>query len=128
MDLTGITIAVWGLTFKGGTDDVRHTPASYVIRELLDSGAKVTVYDPEGMANFKRTEEGKVVHYAKNTHAALKGADALVVLTDWEEFAAVDPAEIASSLKTKMVFDGRNMFAPAAMKKHGLKYYSVGRP
>ncbi|HSX32130.1 MAG TPA: UDP binding domain-containing protein, partial [Candidatus Saccharimonadales bacterium] len=127
-DLTGKTLAVWGLAFKPDTDDIREAPAQYIIKELVAAGAKVQAYDPEAIANTRRAlGDVEGIAYAKSAHDALTGADALVVVTEWKEFAAVEPTEIANKLADKVVFDGRNIFEPKAMKDAGLTYASIGR-
>ncbi len=125
-DLSGKTFAVWGLAFKADTDDVREAPAIDVINELLERGAKVKAYDPEAMGTMRHVLAERIT-YAESAEDALKGADALLLLTEWKVFAAVGPAIIAKTLKDKKVFDGRNFFVPEEMKKAGLNYVSVGR-
>jgi UDPglucose 6-dehydrogenase len=126
-DLRGKTIAVWGLAFKPDTDDIREAPALYIIRELVRAGAKVRAYDPEAMENTKQALGEEQITYAKNAVDALAGADALVVVTEWKEFVAIEPEVIAQKLATKHVFDGRNIFEVTAMAKAGLTYVSIGR-
>ena len=125
-NLQGLTIAVWGLAFKPDTDDVREAPAIAIIRDLIGRGAKVKAYDPEAMENTKRLIDG-TIEYAESALDAIKGADVLVIATEWKEFAAVDPKVIAEALNKKMVFDGRNLFALDDMKQADLTYVSIGR-
>lgn len=126
-DLKDKTFAVWGLAFKPDTDDIREAPSLEIIRELRGRGAKIRAYDPEAMENAKRIfPEGEVI-YAADATAALKGADALLLLTEWKEFTAFKPASLAKALKDKLVFDGRNVFDPVAMEQSGLTYVSIGR-
>lgn len=124
--LEGLTIAVWGLAFKPDTDDIREAPAIAIIRDLLGRGAKVKAYDPEAMENTKRVIDG-TINYAESALDALKGADVLVIATEWKEFATVDADVIAKALRKKMVFDGRNLFALDDMKQANLTYVSIGR-
>lgn len=125
-NLNGVTIAVWGLAFKPDTDDVREAPAIAIIRDLTGRGATVRAYDPEATENAKRLLDG-TVEYAESALEALNGADALVVATEWKEFAAVDPKVMARALRKKMVFDGRNLFDLTAMQDANLTYISIGR-
>lgn len=124
-DLKGKTFALWGLAFKPDTDDIREAPAQEIIRELLGRGASVRAYDPEAAENTKRFFPD--ITYAKSAEDALEGSDALLIATEWKEFASVPPKLLAKKLKTKMVFDGRNMFDPSTMRQAGLTYFSIGR-
>ncbi|HSX29850.1 MAG TPA: UDP-glucose/GDP-mannose dehydrogenase family protein [Candidatus Saccharimonadales bacterium] len=126
-DVKGKTFAVWGLAFKPDTDDIREAPALHVIQELVKAGANVRAYDPEAIENTKRALSDTDVTYAGSAHEALEGADILVVVTEWKEFASVEPGELAKKLRDRTVFDGRNIFEPAAMKQAGLTYISIGR-
>ncbi len=125
-DLSGLTIAVWGIAFKADTDDIREAPSLDIIRELVGRGAKVVAYDPEAIANAK-VALGDVVTYANSAHGALKNADVLVVVTEWAEFKSTEPKILAASLAKKMIFDGRNIFEPEAMRAAGLVYEGIGR-
>jgi UDPglucose 6-dehydrogenase len=125
-DLHGKTFALWGLAFKPDTDDIREAPSLEIIRELLRSGAKVQAYDPKAAQNVKRVFPTEIT-YAGSALDALQAADALVVVTEWKEFIAIDPGTIKQALSTDLVFDGRNIFDPAAMAKAGLTYLSIGR-
>lgn len=124
-DLSGKTIAMWGLAFKADTDDIREAPALQMIQELLDRGASVQAYDPEAIANTKRVYP--TIAYAESATAALEGADMLIVATDWKEFMSVAPSLLAEKLAAKSVYDGRNIFQPEAMAAAGLRYASIGR-
>ena len=126
-DLAGRRIAVWGLAFKANTDDVRESPAHSVIEGLLEAGAEVVAYDPEA-AETTRVVFGDRITYAENDYAALDGADALVVATEWNEFRRPDFARVRAALRQPVVFDGRNLYDPKAMAEAGFDYYSVGRP
>lgn len=125
--LTGKTIAIWGLAFKARTDDIREAPALVLIDWLLAKGATVRVHDPEAMENVQ-AEVGDKVTYCKTRMETPKGADALVIMTDWKDYNAPDFAELNQLLNEPVVFDGRNLYEPERMKALGYKYYSIGRP
>ena len=125
-NLNGKTFALWGLAFKSDTDDMREAPSLDIIRELRGRGAAITAYDPEAMANAKRII-GDEITYAESATDALHGADALIIATDWKEFAAADIAVVKKSLADKTIFDGRNIFALDDMQAAGLTYISIGR-
>ena len=124
--LKGRTIAVWGLAFKPKTDDMREAPAIPIIQSLLEQGSKVQAYDPEAM-RVARAIFGQKVTYAPKSYDALRGADALAVLTEWLEFREPDFARMRKLMRSPVVFDGRNVYQPAQMKAHGFTYFSVGR-
>jgi UDPglucose 6-dehydrogenase len=126
--LAGRHFAVWGLAFKPNTDDMREAASGVLIEELTANGASVCAYDPVAMPAAKRMlARCKGVRYAETPVAALEGADALVVVTEWQEFRSPDFQAIRRELKTPAVFDGRNLYDPAEMKRHGLEYYPIGR-
>ncbi|GAB4092487.1 UDP-glucose dehydrogenase family protein [Flaviaesturariibacter terrae] len=125
-NLIGKRFALWGLAFKPNTDDIREAPALYIIKALLGEGATVCVFDPEAMANV-RGQMDSTIDYAESQYDALKDADALIIATEWNEFRTPDFDKIASLLKNKVVFDGRNLFDLAEMNKLGFHYESVGR-
>jgi UDPglucose 6-dehydrogenase len=125
-DLKGKHFALWGLSFKPGTDDIREAPALYIIDALLGEGATVAAFDPEAMKNVKEQLGDKIV-YAESQYEALKDADALIIATEWNEFRTPDFAKIAARLKNKAIFDGRNLFDLEAMRNLGFHYESVGR-
>lgn len=125
-NLSGKTIALWGLAFKPNTDDIREAPALYLIEKLLEAGAKVRAYDPEAMKNVER-QFGAKVYFAKDEYDALSGADFLVIVTEWNEFRSPDFDKISSALKNKLIFDGRNLYSVEHLKKLGFTYYSIGR-
>ncbi|HEU4345680.1 MAG TPA: UDP-glucose/GDP-mannose dehydrogenase family protein [Candidatus Binatia bacterium] len=125
-DLSGLTFAVWGLAFKPRTDDMRDAPAITVIEALLRAGARIHAFDPEAMAEAAKIF-GERIGYAKRNYDALSGAAALLVLTEWNEFRRPDFNRIKQLLKHPVVFDGRNIYDPADLKKLGFKYYSIGR-
>ena len=127
--LKGKKLGVLGLAFKNGTDDLRESPAVAIIKSLLKEGCSVTAYDPAGMG--RAAEEfgpNAVIKFAESAYDALKGADACLILTEWEDFAALDLARVKSLLHYPIVIDGRNLYKPAKMEAAGLNYYSIGRP
>jgi UDPglucose 6-dehydrogenase len=124
--LQGKTIAVWGLAFKPKTDDMREAPAVPLIEELLGAGAAVRAYDPEAAKVAKRIF-GTRIGYARSSYDALKGADALAIVTEWNEFRRPDLARARTLMRHPVIFDGRNLFTPAHMKQNGFTYYSIGR-
>ena len=124
--LKGMRIAIWGLAFKPNTDDIREAPAFYMIDALLKAGATVCAFDPEAMHNTKAVLKDKI-EYGENQYATLKDADSLVIATEWNEFRTPDFNKIASNLKNKVIFDGRNLFDLTDMKELGFYYVSVGR-
>ena len=125
-NLQGKTIAIWGLAFKPNTDDIREAPALYMIRQLLDAGAKVRAYDPEAMENVQK-QLGDAIEYADDQYDALQGADALIVATEWSAFRTPNFEKMGELLKQKVVFDGRNVFDPEQMHELGYHYTSIGR-
>lgn len=126
-DLKGRRFAVWGLSFKPRTDDMREAPSIVVIEELLAAGAEVHAHDPEAMAEARRIF-GDRISYHKVNYEALQDADALLVVTEWNEFRRPDFERIRKALRHPVVFDGRNIYDLAQMRAHGFTYYSVGRP
>ena len=125
-DLSGLTFAIWGLSFKPETDDIRDAPALDLIEELLAGGATVRVFDPEGMANVKQLF-GDKIYYAEDQYDALTGATALIIVTEWSEFRNPDFDRIANSLVHPAIFDGRNVFSVEKMQGLGFYYESIGR-
>jgi len=125
-NLEGKTIALWGLAFKPNTDDIREAPAVYLIEKFLEHGASVRAYDPEAMKNVKEIF-GEKVFFAKDQYEALEGADFLTIATEWNAFRSPDFDRISSSLKTKVIFDGRNLYDLNEMMELGYYYCSVGR-
>lgn len=125
-NLNGKTIALWGLAFKPNTDDIREAPAVYLIEKFLEHGASVRAYDPEAMKNVKEIF-GEKVFFAKDQYEALEGADFLTIATEWNAFRSPDFDKISSSLKTKVIFDGRNLYDLNEMIELGYYYCSVGR-
>jgi len=119
-------LAVLGLAFKDGTDDVRESPAIDIIRGLLDEGCQITAFDPAAMERAKEVL-GSSIAYAPDPYAAAKDADALLILTEWKEFASLDLPRMRELLTYPIVLDGRNLYSPADMARAGLNYYSMGR-
>jgi UDPglucose 6-dehydrogenase len=124
--LKGKTIAVWGLAFKPRTDDMREAPATVLIERLLAAGAKVQAFDPEAMPVAKKIF-GTRVTLAQRSYAALAGADALAIVTEWNEFREPDFARMRKLLKAPVIFDGRNIYSRDLMRANGFTYYSIGR-
>ena len=126
-DLKGKKIALWGLAFKPNTDDIREAPALYVIDALLKEGASVHAFDPEAMTNVKNLL-GDKIRYAENQYECLEDADALVISTEWNEFRTPNFLKMVTTLKRKVIFDGRNLFETSAIRELGFHYESIGRP
>jgi UDPglucose 6-dehydrogenase len=126
VDLAGLAFAVWGLAFKPRTDDMRDAPSITVIESLLRAGASVQAFDPEAMGEAKKIF-GDRIQYANRNYEALPGAAALLVLTEWNEFRRPDFVRIKQLLKNPIIFDGRNLYDPADIRKLGFRYYSIGR-
>ncbi len=127
-DLKGRTIAVWGLAFKPNTDDMREAPSRTLLEQLWAAGARVRAFDPEAHVEVRRIfGERDELLLCDSQYAALDGADALVVVTEWKAFRSPDLARIGKALREKVIFDGRNIFDPVAIEKAGLAYYGIGR-
>jgi UDPglucose 6-dehydrogenase len=124
--LKGKTIGIWGLAFKPRTDDMREAPAITIINRLLQLGAKVQAFDPEATEVAKK-HFGNKITYAKKSYDVLTGADALALLTEWNEFREPDYGKMKKLMRQPVVFDGRNIYNPAQMKAHGFTYFSIGR-
>jgi UDPglucose 6-dehydrogenase len=124
--LRGKRLGVLGLAFKGGTDDIRESPAILIVQALMQEGCKITAYDPAAM---ERTQEvmSSNIKYANSAYEAANGADALLILTEWEEFANLDLSRLHGELKYPIIIDGRNLYDPEVMAASGFTYYSVGR-
>ncbi|PYM00992.1 MAG: UDP-glucose 6-dehydrogenase [Verrucomicrobia bacterium] len=120
-------IAVWGLTFKPDTDDIRSSVAIDLVADMLREGAHVSVYDPKGMERAREISEIKSARFYESALDAVNGAEALVIATEWAEFANVDLAVVKEEMTTPIVFDGRNLFDPSTMAKLGFRYHSIGR-
>ncbi|MEO8007191.1 MAG: UDP-glucose/GDP-mannose dehydrogenase family protein [Betaproteobacteria bacterium] len=127
--LDGRHFAIWGLSFKPNTDDMREAPSRVVINGLLARGASVAAYDPVAMEEAKRIfAKDPGVRFAPSTVGALDGADALIIVTEWKEFRSPDFDDMKKRLKSPVVFDGRNLYDPGMMRNAGIEYFSVGRP
>ena len=122
----GKTVAVLGLTFKPNTDDMRDSPALDIVPALVEAGATVRAFDPEGMAEAKTMLSG--IEYCEDSYATMPGADALAILTEWNEFRALDFARVKSLLKTPVIVDLRNVYEPKMMADAGFTYHCIGRP
>ena len=125
-DLKGKRIAMWGLSFKPNTDDMREAPAIVIAQQLKDLGADVYAYDPVAMDEAKE-RMGNLVHYTEDKNEALVDADALVLVTEWNEFKVLNYKVISKLLKNKVIFDGRNIYDPAEVAEHGFEYFGIGR-
>ena len=126
--LKGRTIALWGLAFKPNTDDMREAPARTIIDRLIEAGARVRAYDPVAAAEASRIYGGnESFELAKNAYEAVEGADALAIVTEWQEFRSPDFERLRELLKTPLIFDGRNLYDPAMVGRFGLIYHAIGR-
>jgi UDPglucose 6-dehydrogenase len=126
--LSGRRFAVWGLAFKPNTDDMREAPSLTLISDLVGAGASVRAYDPAAREEAKRLYADETrVEIVGSAQDALEGADALAIITEWQEFRSPDFSAIKSKLKTPAIFDGRNLYDPAVVAAQGIEYYSIGR-
>jgi UDPglucose 6-dehydrogenase len=125
-NLRGKHFAIWGLAFKPNTDDIREAPALEVIDHLLEQGATISAFDPEAMENVRKVY-GNKIQFAAGQFDAVSDADALIVCTEWNEFRTPDFDRIASLLKEKVVFDGRNLYEVSKLEELGFSYESIGR-
>ncbi|MFL5250759.1 MAG: UDP-glucose dehydrogenase family protein [Myxococcales bacterium] len=125
--LKGKRIAVWGLAFKPRTDDMREAPAVPLISGILEAGASIQAYDPEAMGVARRLFGSKVT-FSENSYAALSGADALVIVTEWNEFREPDFGRMRKLMRSAVIFDGRNLYSPEQIRAQGFTYFSIGRP
>ncbi len=127
-NIEGKTFALWGLAFKPDTDDIREAPALEIIKSLTLAGARIVAFDPEAMPNVKRSlADNEALSFVADSYEALQGADALIIATEWEEFRSPDVTRIKKLLQKPVIFDGRNLYDPAAMKSEGFYYESIGR-
>ena len=135
-DLSGLTFALWGLAFKPNTDDMRAAPSRVIVRELLARGASVVAHDPVAMEEARHAIEADLadlpveqrrISYSDEPMSALSGADCLVIATEWKAFKSPDFNAVKAALKQPIVFDGRNLYEPAAMKRAGVEYFAIGR-
>lgn len=121
-------IAVWGLAFKPNTDDIREAPSIDIVRELDEAKANLKLYDPKAIENFKHIfPEKQNIKYFDDKYEALKNADALLIITEWDEFKGADLDKVKENMRLPIVMDGRNIYQPKDMKKKGFEYYSIGR-
>jgi UDPglucose 6-dehydrogenase len=119
-------VGIWGLSFKPKTDDIRQSSSIYLIEKLLKEGALIKAYDPAAMIETKK-QIGNLIKYTDNPYNALKGADAMALMTEWSEFHLPDFKKMAGLMKGKVIFDGRNIYDPSIIRKMGFKYYGIGR-
>jgi UDPglucose 6-dehydrogenase len=127
-DLSGRTFALWGLSFKPNTDDMREAPSRYLMEALWRAGATVQAYDPEAMTSTRVIYGGRSdLILCDSKEAALHGADALLVATEWKVFRVPPFEKILANLKEPVIFDGRNLYDPHMMMEHGIEYHSIGR-
>jgi UDPglucose 6-dehydrogenase len=128
-NLRGKRLGVLGLAFKGDTDDIRESPAIEIVRMLMAEGCTITAYDPAAIERSQQVlPAGKGLRYAEDAYDAADDADALLILTDWTEFAELDLKRINQALRYPIIIDGRNLYDPSVMNDHGFTYLSVGRP
>ena len=124
-DLSGLTFGIWGLSFKPQTDDVRCAPSLIIASEIIKRGGKIKAYDPKAIDNFKQNLDSENIAYENSKYDVLDGADALVLITEWKEFRALDLDELSKRLKQKIIFDGRNIYSPK-IRKAGFELYQIG--
>ena len=127
-DLSGKTLAVWGLAFKPDTDDMRESPAITILKELTKAGAKIKAYDPKAVREAKECylKGNDSISYCDSKYEALKDSDALVLITEWKEFRSPDFYEIKRLLKVPVIFDGRNQYDAKRVAEYGLEYHQIG--
>ena len=125
--LAGRRFAIWGVAFKPQTDDIREAPALTLIDQLLRAGAEVRAHDPAALANLRRRYEGRVA-YCEDPYSALDQADGLIVVTEWNEFRCPDFEVMRERLRGRVIFDGRNLYAPDTMRRQGFECHYIGRP
>jgi UDPglucose 6-dehydrogenase len=128
-NLTGMTFALWGLSFKPETDDMRYAASIVVVNELTKLGAKIQAYDPKAIHEAKEhyLKGNPSVAYAESKYAALKNTDALILLTEWKEFRSPDFEELKAQLKSPIIFDGRNQYNTFKLEERGFEYYQIGK-
>ena len=126
-DLTGMTFAIWGLSFKPNTDDMREAPSIVVIKNLIERGAKIRAFDPVAMHEVKK-DLGNSIFYASNEYDALQGAEALLIMTEWDLFKAPNFSRIKQALNTAVIFDGRNIYDGKYLREQGFTHYGIGVP
>ena len=126
-NISGKNVAIWGLSFKPNTDDIRFAPSIFIIKKLIEQGFNIKAYDQEAVANIKKIFTNKIT-YSKDPYEAVADVDGLIVITEWNEFRQIDLAKVKKLMKQPVIFDGRNIYEPKDIKKLGFKYYSIGRP
>ena len=124
-DIRNKTFAIWGLSFKPKTNDMREAPSIDIINLLLEKGAKIKVFDPKSIENAKNIFQNKII-YSKNSYEAIENTDALLLLTEWNEFRHPDFNKVKSLMKNPVIFDGRNQYDKEKLKEEGFKYFSIG--
>ena len=125
-DLTGKTFAIWGLSFKPGTDDMREAPSINLIHSIIKNGGKVNAYDPKAVGQAKFYLNTVEVNYCKDKYSALENTDAVILVTEWKEFRSPDFSKMSELMKTKVFIDGRNQFSTEQINKHGFEYLQIG--
>ena len=125
-NVDGLKIAVWGLSFKPNTDDMRSAPSIAIIEKLLSKGAKISAYDPIATREAKKVFNNRI-EFSENMYDCLNGAEALLLVTEWSQFKEPDFVKIKKLLKRPLVVDGRNIYSPAKMREIGFTYISIGR-
>jgi UDPglucose 6-dehydrogenase len=128
-DLAGRVVALWGLAYKPGTDDMREAPSQVVVRELARRGARIRAYDPVATAQARRVlGDVTTLEFVASAMRALEGADALVIVTEWKEFRSVDLEAMRPLMRRALIVDGRNIIDPATARAAGFEYAGIGRP
>jgi UDPglucose 6-dehydrogenase len=125
-DLTGKTFAIWGLSFKPGTDDMREAPSINLIHSIIKNGGKVNAYDPKAVSQAKFYLDTVEVNYCKDKYSALENTDAVILVTEWKEFRSPDFTKMSELMKHKTLIDGRNQFSSEQINKHGFEYFQIG--
>ncbi len=125
--IKGKSVAIWGLAFKPDTDDIRFAPSMYIVERLLKEGYSIKAYDAAAMSNVRKLIPNTKLALVDEPYSALEGADALLVLTEWNEFKTIDTSRVKKLLKTPLIFDGRNIYDPEKMKADGFTYFGIGR-
>lgn len=127
-NIKGKKVAIWGLSFKPNTDDIREAPSLFVIQKLLEKNFEINVYDPVAENNVKKVFDENKIKYFTDPYKAVDGVSALIILTEWNEFRQIDLDEIKKKMKDLIIFDGRNIYDPEVIKLTNFSYYSIGRP
>ena len=125
-EINGNQVTIWGLTFKPKTSDLRGATSLKIIEELIDNGFKVNIYDPIALEEVRTIFSDKVT-YSNSVKDSVVNSNLIVLVTEWDEFRNVDFSELGKSMKTKILFDGRNIYEPETLKENGFEYYGVGR-